>query len=174
MKKLIILSITFLAILIMAAGVYLYFQAIYKPLHQSVSIDDVADIQVYGAGTKMTAVNDRVLTENLIKWFNSATDIRPNKNFAGTTAESGIIINLKSGRGILILRSGKDFEIQRSNTRLKNISYWANQQELKEYLDKLATAEKSLDDSIDDKLDAVVQDPKHAASLNPYDYTKEN
>lgn len=172
MKKVIILCVTIFVIV--ASGIYLYFQEIYKPLHQSISKEDVSDIQVYGASTKTTTINDTVLKENLIKWFNNAADIRLNKNFEGTTSESGIIINLKLGKRILILRPGKDFEIQRDDVRLKNISYWAKQQELKEYLDKLAINTDGLSSTIDDKLNTIIQNPKAMFSSNPYDYVKDS
>lgn len=113
-------------------------------MHKSISRNDIESIQIYGINTAITLVDDAVLIDKLIKWFNNSSDIGPNKNFEGTTPESGIIINLKSGKRILILRSGKDFEVQRNDVRPKNISYWAKQQDIKDYLDKLATNTKEL------------------------------
>lgn len=52
-----------------------------------------------------------------------------NKMFAGVTSQSGIIIRLKSGGEILILRSGEDFEVQRE-LFFRNVSYWAKQPEI--------------------------------------------
>lgn len=142
MKKLILIrTILFFIIL---SGIFIYFQWFQKPLHKSISRNDIESIQIYGINTAITLVDDAVLIDKLIKWFNNSSDIRPNKNFEGTTPESGIIINLKSGKRILILRSGKNFEVQRNDVRPKNISYWAKQQDIKDYLDKLATNTKKL------------------------------
>ncbi len=134
MKRLIIISITLIILLI--SGGILYSKVIQRPLHQSICKQDISDIQVYGSvGTKK--IEDVVSIDNIIEWFNQASDIRINKDFAGTTPESGIIINLKSGKRILILNSGSDFEIQRDDVRPKNASYWAKQQDIKVYLERL-------------------------------------
>ncbi|KNY25861.1 hypothetical protein Bccel_1121 [Pseudobacteroides cellulosolvens ATCC 35603 = DSM 2933] len=138
MKRLIIVSITLIMLLI-SWGI-LYSKVMQSPLHQSIFKQDISDIQVYGStGTKK--IEDGVLVDNIIKWFNQASDIRINKDFAGTTPESGIIINLKSGKRILILNSGSDFEIQRDDVRPENVSYWAKQQDIKVYLERLVAVQ---------------------------------
>lgn len=76
--------------------------------------------------------------ENITKWFNSATDIRRNRRFAGTTPDAGIIIKLKSGGEISLVRSGEDFEIQR-DYGMGTVSYWVKQPDIKKLLDQLAT-----------------------------------
>jgi hypothetical protein len=98
LKKLILIrTILFFIIL---SGIFIYFQWFQKPLHKSISRNDIESIQIYGINTAITLVDDAVLIDKLIKWFNNSSDIRPNKNFEGTTPESGIIINLKSGKGM--------------------------------------------------------------------------
>ena len=113
-----------------------------QPLHQPISVDEVDSMMVWGEGL-MEGRNGREATgeelAEIVKWFNAATDIRHNRDFAGTTPPAGIVINLKShflSKEILILASGKDFEIQR-NTNRGRISYWAIQPELKEFLQQL-------------------------------------
>ncbi|MBO8169666.1 MAG: hypothetical protein H0Z35_10845 [Thermoanaerobacteraceae bacterium] len=90
-----------------------------------------------------------------------------------TLLQSGIIINLKSGKRILILRSGQDFEVQRYDVRPKNISYWAKQQDIKEYLDKLATNTKDLSKIIDDNLYAIIHNLKAMSFLIPYNISRD-
>jgi len=57
-----------------------------------------------------------------------------NKNFAGTTPDSGIVIKLKSGEYISIISSGKDFEIQR-NINGEEVSYWGKNKYIKSLLE---------------------------------------
>ncbi len=134
--KRIVLIISALAILTVS-GFIIYSYVGQKPVHKEINKQDIFDIQSYGtAGTKK--IEDDVLKDNILNWFNQAGDIRLNKDFAGTTPESGIIINLKSGKRILVLNSGSDFEIQRDDVRPENISYWARQQDIKDYLRELA------------------------------------
>jgi len=134
LKKIIILSMSLIMILILQG--FLYSKLMQKSVHLNISKEDIADIQVYGsAGTKK--IEDVAMIDNIIKWFNQVGDIRVNKDFAGTTPESGIEINLKSGKRILILNSGSDFEIQRNDVIPENVSYWARQQDIKDYLQGL-------------------------------------
>ncbi len=62
-----------------------------------------------------------------IEWFNSAYDIRLNKYFAGTTAESTISIVLKSGKRISVSKSGFNFQIQGDDVKNELIAYWVKQ-----------------------------------------------
>jgi hypothetical protein len=72
--------------------------------------------------------------QNIVKWFNAITDVRENKDFAGTTPESGIIIKLKLGSEIHILKSGEDFEVQRTNILGNHISYLGKQSNIRDIL----------------------------------------
>jgi beta-lactamase regulating signal transducer with metallopeptidase domain len=108
-----------------------------RSVHQPISVGDVSSIEVWGNSTgegreKQTKEN----MEKIISWFNSATDIRENKDFLGSTPGSGIIIHLKSGERIVIINSGTDFEVQR-NTDKGRVSYWAKQPEIEILLEKL-------------------------------------
>lgn len=107
-----------------------------REIHKPVSVDEVSRIRIWGASV-ITDMATKEETENIIKWFNSASDIRENKGFAGTTPEAGIYIDLKSGRTISIIRSGSDFEVQKG-TVTGRTSYWAKQSELRKLLDRLA------------------------------------
>lgn len=72
---------------------------------------------------------------DLVKWFNSASDIRPNPTFKGSVTIVGIKIIFKDDREISILESGKNFEIQVSYPNdKKTISYWAKQPDIESLL----------------------------------------
>ena len=134
MKRLIIIAVSLIMILVLQG--ILYSKLMQKSVHLSIQKEDIADIEVYGSGgTKK--IEDVALIDNIIMWFNQLSDIRVNKDFEGTTPESGIIINLKSGKKISILNSGSDFEIQRNDVRPENVSYWGKQQDIKAYLQGL-------------------------------------
>ncbi|KJR44378.1 hypothetical protein UF75_5245 [Desulfosporosinus sp. I2] len=64
--------------------------------------------------------------------------VRENKDFAGTTPDSGIIVKEKNGKEFSILRSGKDFEVQRKDALGQIHSHWAIQKEIKTLLDELS------------------------------------
>ncbi len=137
MKRVVIILLSLLILVI--SGWIMYSKINNKPVHSSISNKEVSEITIYGtSGTRK--LEDDAMVENIIKWFNQASDIRINKDFAGTTPESGIIIKLKSGRRVSILNSGSDFEIQRDDTRNENISYWARQHDIKRYLGELVRA----------------------------------
>ena len=134
MKRLIIIAVSLIMFLVLQG--ILYSKLMQKSVHLSIQKEDIADIEVYGSGgTKK--IEDVALIDNIIMWFNQLSDIRVNKDFEGTTPESGIIINLKSGKKISILNSGSDFEIQRNDVRPENVSYWGKQQDIKAYLQGL-------------------------------------
>ncbi len=111
-------------------------------IHRPLNIDNVSNICLWANGDKIGRIqklsNDKEKKE-IVNWFNSVWDIRRNKGFAGETPQSGIVISLKQGKNILILRSGSDFEIQRNDAKNphKTISYWARQQEIKNLLELL-------------------------------------
>lgn len=97
-------------------------------LHESISVSDVESINIWGHTSRMANSDEK---QDIVKWFNSITNVRENKDFAGTTPESGIIIKVKNGNEILILKSGTDFEVQRINSLGKRISYWGNQSNIR-------------------------------------------
>lgn len=103
-----------------------------QSLHKEISVNEVSEIKLWGYDEERKASNEEKI--KIISWFNNATDIRRNKNFAGSTPYSGIIIQLNSEeKSILISRSGEEFEVQRDG-----ISYWAKESNIKQLLDELA------------------------------------
>lgn len=104
-------------------------------LHDKININDVEDIIVWGNNSRTEVASDK--EQNIIDWFNKATEIRQNKNFAGTTSTSGIHIRLKDGKSIHILNSGTDFEVQRTNRSGKLIAYWGKQADLRKLLNSI-------------------------------------
>lgn len=107
-------------------------------LHRPIMVENISSIRLWGVyGVDRVATEPEVI--NIVNWFNSAKGIRENKEFAGTTEDSGIIVVEKNGSKFGIGRSGEDFEVQRKDEQGKLRSYWARQKEIKELLDKLAT-----------------------------------
>lgn len=110
-------------------------------LHKKISLTDVSSIRLWGEGIKEKTDGREATGEEMKKivdWFNQATDIRENKNLAGTTPDAGIFIQLKNGSLINIIRSGSDFEIQR-DINGEMVSYWAKQPDIKALLDQMGT-----------------------------------
>lgn len=89
-RNLIILIISLLAIVI----IYCFFTDTRK-LHESISVSDVESINIWGDTSRMANSDEK---QDIVKWFNAITDVRENKDFAGTTPESGIIIKLNNWR----------------------------------------------------------------------------
>lgn len=128
MKKIILSAI------ILIGAYFLWSWLSEKELHQQITVDSVESITFWGGGigNVKQATNEEII--QMVNWFNSATDIRANKHFAGSTPESGIIIELNSGYGIYIVSSGDNFEIQRNDVKKDNISYWAKEPNIFELL----------------------------------------
>lgn len=75
---------------------------------------------------------------DMVKWFNSCTDIRPNPDFAGTAGPLVSIKIMHTSKNIMILKSGEDFEIQvHYFDDKKPVSYWAKQDNIKKMLDEI-------------------------------------
>lgn len=126
-RNLIILLISILVIV----AVYCFFANSNK-LHKPINVNDVESINIIGRTTSRIANKEE--TQNIVKWFNSITNIRENKDLSGTTAEAVIIIKLKTGNEISISKSGKDFEVQRTNNSGELISYWGKQSNIRDIL----------------------------------------
>jgi len=107
-------------------------------LHRPIKVENIARITLWGGYIGVSREASEQEVTNIVNWFNSAYDIRENKEFAGTTEESGIKIEEKDGTGFSIGRSGGDFEVQRKDQKGKLRSYWARQKDIKELLDQLA------------------------------------
>ncbi len=139
-KKFVVIPILF--ILISLAGIK-YLIPLDRFVHKEIMKEDVTRIVVWGTQVNgHKEIKNPVLFDNIIKWFNDSSDIRENPDFAGTTPEAGIIITLKSGKGISILEGARDFEVQRDDVRSKNISYFAKQKDIANYLDDLHSGGK--------------------------------
>lgn len=140
-------------------------------LHKPVNLQDVSRIEVWGVHTNTRSVTNAE-SEKIVSWFNSATNIRENKEFAGTTPDSGIRIEIKSKETIGIINSGKDFEVQREING-RNVSYWAEQRDIDNLLDQLEkqsteTRNKIANDIFYSK--AVVSDLRNGLNPNnPHD-----
>jgi hypothetical protein len=105
-------------------------------VHKQISSDNISSIQVWGVHVKQREANKEE-KEKIMKEFNSINSIRRNKDFQGTTPNSGITIKLKSGDHIIVIQSGIDFEIQRPADG-KQISYWGKNKYIKELLNVLS------------------------------------
>jgi hypothetical protein len=107
-------------------------------LHRPIKVENIARITLWGGYNGVDKEASEQEVTNIVNWFNSAYDIRENKEFAGTTEESGIKIEEKDGTRFSIGRSGEDFEVQRKDQKGKLRSYWVRQKDIKELLDELA------------------------------------
>lgn len=116
-------SFKIILIAIVAIGLISY-HFLNSSLHEQINVNDVESINFWG---NITDVARSVEKQDIVEWFNSMTNIRENKGFAGTTPDAGIIIKLKTGNQISIINSGADFEVQRLNRLGDVISYWGKQ-----------------------------------------------
>gem|GEM_PF-1989426 len=141
MKK-VLLSLFAFAVIISIA--LLWHEYTVRDLHHPIDIHDVSRIElICGNYTRAATTEEK---NNIINWFNSATNIRNNEERRGGTPESGIRIELQQGTMIGIWDCEKyDIEVQRwSNLGGKLICYWAKQPEIKQLL-KQHRAEHSQD-----------------------------
>lgn len=107
--------------------------------HESIREEDVEEAWVYdsmdAAATYQTLSQSEI--SELVAWFNGCTDIRLNRDFAGTVTINGINIKMKDDIGISILKSGKNFEVQVGGPDRETVSYWAKQPDIEALLDSL-------------------------------------
>jgi hypothetical protein len=128
-------AIIFIIIIVFIIGVALLYRK--SSVHKQISSDNISNIQLWGVSEKQReAINDE--KEKIIEEFNSINSILRNKDFQGTTSNSGIAINLKSGKHIIIIKSGRDFEIQRAEDG-EQISYWGKNKYIKYLLEELSS-----------------------------------
>ncbi|MGC7871320.1 hypothetical protein ACPUYX_07270 [Desulfosporosinus sp. SYSU MS00001] len=119
-------------------GIWNYFKV--SNLHRPLKVEEISSINLWGghfAGNNRGREATQEEVGDIVDWFNSASDIRENKDFAGETPDSGIVINEKDGEEFSIIRSGRDFEVQRHDKSGRTYSYWATQKDIKVLLDKL-------------------------------------
>jgi|BioPla2DNA2_1021312.scaffolds.fasta_scaffold27136_4 hypothetical protein len=120
-----------LLISILSIGLIYYFSTYASELHEPINVSDVESIKIWGRTSRIANSDEK---RDIIKWFNSTSNIRENKDFAGTTPDAGIVIKLQTGNEILILKSGTDFEVQRTNSSGVRISYWGEQSNIRNIL----------------------------------------
>lgn len=125
-----VLIVLLLSVLVVGLLYYLFMNK--GKLHEEIHLSDVDAVIIWNSEGRRLASSEE--EQDIIRWFNSMTNIRHNKDYAGTTPEAGIIIELKTGRGIQILASGTDFEVQRTNSSGKHVSYWGQQSDIKDIL----------------------------------------
>jgi hypothetical protein len=130
-KSILLVVIMFLVVLV--AWKYVTTSNLYRPI----KVENIARITLWGGYNGVNREASEQEVTNIVNWFNSVYDIRENKEFAGTTEESGIKIEEKDGTRFIIGRSGEDFEVQRKDQKGKLRSYWARQKDIKELLDQL-------------------------------------
>lgn len=132
MKVQVYRDLIILLLFALAVGFLCYLFMNKDKLHEEIHVSDVDAVIIWNTDGRRLAGSEE--EKNIISWFNSMTNIRHNKDYAGTTPEAGIIIELKSGKGIQILASGTDFEVQRINSLGKHVSYWGQQANIKDIL----------------------------------------
>lgn len=124
-----------IVLLLVISGIWTHVKT--SNLHRPIKLENISSIVLWGGhGGQKEATQEEI--RNIVNWFNYASDIRKNKGFAGETPDSGMVLKEKNGEEIRIVRSGKDFEVQREDKSGKIYSYWAVQKEIKTLLDKLA------------------------------------
>lgn len=123
----------FIIIIFIIAGTLFYRKL---SVHKHISNDDISSIQLWGVYIKQREASKEEI-QRIIEKFNSIKSIRRNKDFQGMTPDSGIIIDLKSGEHIIIIKSGMDFEIQRPVDG-KQVSYWGKNKYIKDLLEELS------------------------------------
>ena len=141
--------VTIIVIILMSITVIGCIKILNKPIHKEINKEDVLSIESWIAkenGT--TEIKDTILFNNIINWFNNSYDIRANPEFAGTTPEVGININLKSGKCISLRDGPADFDVQRDDVGDKIVSYFAKQQNISKYLEGLSKVLKDYRENI--------------------------
>jgi len=90
-------------------------------LHEPINVSDVESVNIWGNTSEVASSIEK---QDIVKWFNSITNIRENKGCAGTTPDAGIIIKLKTGSQIIYykfrfgLRSATAKQVWRCNILL--------------------------------------------------------
>lgn len=133
-------ALTVISIIIVLLVGFAWQKNAVKAFHEPINIADVSRIELWGQ-TQMKGIAREEEVGNIIKWFNSSTDIRKNEySVSHTSSErTGIVIELKprSPANTIIIKSLKTgFEVHRADIG-KEVRYWAKQPNLENYLDQL-------------------------------------
>lgn len=92
-----------------------------------IKAEDVA--RIYYDGPEFND-NKELDIEEFIGYYNEIYDIKENKLGEGTTPESWVVIELKSGEEIIIYDQSKKFEVNFENGRGKIKQYWGKQEQI--------------------------------------------
>lgn len=127
MKKKLIIIITSAVILAVAliAALLLVDRELELP---KLKADDIS--KVYCEMFKDEGIRIDLDVEEFLAYYNQIYDLRDNKEGAGTTPDSKIVIELKDGEEISIFNSGDQFEVNFRENDGERHQYWGKQQEI--------------------------------------------
>ena len=167
-KHIIFIAITVFAMAAIIVTIFLFNRKLELPKLEK---DDILSVHYH-----TSAIDFRELDiEEFLGYYNEIYDIRNNKEGAGTTADTRIIIELKDGRKIGICNSGDQFEIYFTKSNGKRCQYWGKQQEIANMLYHGVYGLNSMED-VDDKetFKYEIDFPQSAQIINPNLVIKNN
>ncbi|MBQ2982483.1 MAG: hypothetical protein IJD58_10245 [Lachnospiraceae bacterium] len=167
-KHIIFIAITVFAMAAIIVTIFLFNRKLELPKLEK---DDILSVHYH-----TSAIDFRELDiEEFLGYYNEIYDIRNNKEGAGTTADTRIIIELKDGQKIGISNSGDQFEVDFTKSNGKRCQYWGKQQEIANMLDYGVYGLNSMED-VDDKetFKYEIDFPQSAQIINPNLVIKNN
>ena len=167
-KHIIFIAITVFAMAAIIVTIFLFNRKLKLPKLEK---DDILSVHYH-----TSAIDFRELDiEEFLGYYNEIYDIRNNKEGAGTTADTTIIIELKDGQKIGISNSGDQFEVDFTKSNGKRCQYWGKQQEIANMLDYGVYGLNSMED-VDDKetFKYEIDFPQSAQIINPNLVIKNN
>lgn len=167
-KHIIFIAITVFAMAAIIVTIFLFNRKLELPKLEK---DDILSVHYH-----TSAIDFRELDiEEFLGYYNEIYDIRNNKEGAGTTADTTIIIELKDGQKIGISNSGDQFEVDFTKSNGKRCQYWGKQQEIANMLDYGVYGLNSMED-VDDKetFKYEIDFPQSAQIINPNLVIKNN
>ncbi|MDQ7092560.1 hypothetical protein REC12_03035 [Desulfosporosinus sp. PR] len=87
-RKSLTIGIVLIVLLLICAGIWAYSRS--SNLHRPIKVENISSLTLWSGHTDEKKATQEEIA-NLVNWFNSASDIRENKTFAGETPDSGII-----------------------------------------------------------------------------------
>ncbi|HEY8343198.1 MAG TPA: hypothetical protein VIK75_09450 [Calditerricola sp.] len=107
--------------------------------HREIAANDVVRAAYRVAGGKMRPLPEGDLAQ-IVEWFNAAAFIQKQPVPRHEHPPAAIVLDLASGERVEILASATDVDIRRTKGQ-KTVVYWAKQDELTQYLQRLSMAE---------------------------------
>lgn len=107
--------------------------------HREIATDDVVRAAYRVAGGEMRPLPDGDLAQ-IVEWFNGAAFIQKQPAPRHNHPPAAIVLDLASGERVEILASTTDVDIRRTKGK-KTVVYWAKQDKLTRYLQRLSMAE---------------------------------